>query len=605
MSSSPRKSLYHRWRDLVWDGPSLRWLAAFSLVVLLSAAALATAAVLGFRDGMAQRQALIQAEVETRLSNAQAHRAAGRTELAVIELQRLLQLDPQNATARQWLADLQAPTPTPSPTPLMAERPLLVPPEGSAPATPTVAPQAVLLAQAQQAASRGELSLAAALLEELAALDPTFQPETVQALRFDVAYQRGLRLLAEGSAEQAARAFEEALQVRPDDPDARLQRDLALLYAEALGAWRIDWDRAVRSLQAIYDRRPDYLDVADRLIMAQVYWGDALARESQWCQAVQHYAIALKSSNEPTLQERYRQASEYCQNPPTPTPPLSAGEALTATVSVGAAGPGALFFATYAPEFSRWSVYRWPLATAAPLRVEIEGASQPALSPLGHEIALRSERGDQVGLGVLRRGEGSWLRITQFAEDAHPHWSPDGQQIVFESAREGDRRWRIYRMWSGGGDQVSLGLGRRPAWSPNGQTIAYQGCDDAGNRCGLWLMAPDGTNKRPLTTVPGDTMPAWSPDGRWIAFASAERSGNWDLYLVNVATGAVSTLVASPGIDAHPAWSPDGRQVAFLSNQGGGWAIWLAAAPSGAARKALDLPGALPDWFEAGLSWGR
>ena len=233
-----------------------------------------------------------------------------------------------------------------------------------------------------------------------------------------------------------------------------------------------------------------------------------------------------------------------------------------------------------------------------------EAASQPDIGPFGDFIVARSERNDQSGLVVLST-TGDRRRLTTYYEDSHPSWSGDGSQVTFESDREGDRRWRIYRVGAGGGDSVFLDYGRWPAWSPRGSTIAYQTCDQTGGRCGLFLIGADGSNPRSITGVPGDAMPSWSPDGSRIAFASADRGGSWDIFVLEVNTGNVATLASSPGIDAHPVWSPDGRQVAFLSNRDGLWAIYAIDVATGRTQQLAALPGSLPDWFEAQLSWGR
>jgi Tol biopolymer transport system component len=179
---------------------------------------------------------------------------------------------------------------------------------------------------------------------------------------------------------------------------------------------------------------------------------------------------------------------------------------------------------------------------------------------------------------------------------------------VFASNREGDRRWRIYRVWAwaeGTLPETSLGFGRSPAWSPDGQRIAYQGCDEQGNRCGLWTMAPDGSSRQPLTNDPSDTAPAWSPDGKRLAFMSYERTGRWDLYILRVATGRVTPLVMGAGNAGLPVWSPDGQQIAFLSDHSGSWAIYIVPATGGAIQKLADLPGTTDDWLLERLSWGR
>jgi TolB protein len=53
-----------------------------------------------------------------------------------------------------------------------------------------------------------------------------------------------------------------------------------------------------------------------------------------------------------------------------------------------------------------------------------------------------------------------------------------------------------------------------PAVSPVGGSVAFT---RAGGEDGIWLVAPDGTEKRISSRV-GDQDPSWSPDGKWIAF---------------------------------------------------------------------------------------
>jgi TolB protein len=334
-----------------------------------------------------------------------------------------------------------------------------------------------------------------------------------------------------------------------------------------------------------------------------------LAKEGDWCLAAQRYADANASSESADLSAKLAVAEQMCQQSPTaPAETPAAGATPSATAKAGGGtrvGSGTLFFATYTAEFNRWTLYRLPVQGGRQPEGVADDVSQAAVGPYGDFIGARSERDDQRGLVVLPSNGSDRRRLTTYFEDSHPSWSGDGSQIAFESNREGDRRWRIYRIGSGGGESVTLDYGRWPAWSPRGATIAYQTCDQSGGRCGLFLIGADGSNPRSITAVPGDTMPAWSPDGSRIAFASADRGGSWDIFVLEVATGNVATLASSPGIDAHPVWSPDGRQVAFLSNREGLWAIYAIDVATGRTQQLSALPGSLPDWFEAQLSWAN
>lgn len=606
MPDKKPKSPLRRWRDFTWRGPSLGWLAAFALVFVLGLVALFAAGLLGARQGLAERhrQATVQAGqfYEQGLAFAQ----AGQLEQAAQAFEQALRLNPDNQDARQQLQALQTPVAV-EVTPPTSVQPILVAPS-SADGQPTVSAVEFLFLQAEQAVQNGQWTLATGLIEQLASIDPQYRKADLDGLRFQLALQQGLKLAAEGRMEEAVRAFDQALTYRPDDAEAQTQRQLAALYANALGAWRVDWPTAVKNLEAVIDLDPNYLDVANRLVEAYERWGDRLLQQGDWCQAARRFASAVQAATSPELEAKRKEAAELCANPPTPTPTPPVDTTGTATLDSSGVGliegAGHLAFASYSPEFNRWTIYRLTVRGGQQPLSLVEHASQPALSPSGSQLLVRSERGDQTGLGVMPVGAASWLRLTTFAEDGHPRWSPDGQQIVFDSNREADRRWRIYRMWAGPGNETSLGFGRWPAWSPQGNLLAYQGCDESGNRCGLWLMNFDGANPRPVTDVPGDAMPAWSPNGGRLAFASADRTGNWDVFVINLSSGDVAPLAASPGIDAHPVWSPDGSQVALLSNRDGGWAIYIVQAATGQVSRIVPVPGSVPDWFEAQISWG-
>jgi tetratricopeptide (TPR) repeat protein len=604
MSSPPPQ---RGWRNYTWRGPSSRWLAIASLLIILALAGLLAAAIAGFGRGLADRQATTEAEISRRLSAGIEQMQAGNLPQAAAEFQRVLQLDPANSEAQTHLLSLQTAA-TPEPTPSVAPL-LLVPPEGTTP-LPTlpavVLPTDDLFQQAQTALAAKDWQQAIALLNQLTALDPAYQPEAVRSVRFDAYAQQGRAFIGEERFEEALRSLDQALVIRPGDEETKTMRELIALYVDALGRWRLDWPGVIRNLQAIEAREPGFLDVNRRLWAAYEAWGDSLVRDSQWCDAVERFDMALTMGASEMLEEKRDQAEASCAQPPVVADDDAAQPG--ATVVAGGTGPvgsGRLLFATFDPQFSRWTVYRLPLQGERQPQSLAEAASQPVWTPDGNFIAIRSERNDQSGLAVMSSSGADRRRLTTYYEDAHPRWSSDGSQITFESNREGDRRWRIYRVGAAGGDGVFLDYGRWPAWSPRGPAIAYQSCSPVSGRCGLYIINANGGDVRQITDVPGDTMPAWSPDGARIAFASADRGGSWDIFVLELASGNVATLVASPGVDAHPVWSPDGRQVAYLSNRDGFWGIYTVDVASGQTRQVLALPGTLPDWYEAQLDWGR
>jgi hypothetical protein len=109
----------------------------------------------------------------------------------------------------------------------------------------------------------------------------------------------------------------------------------------------------------------------------------------------------------------------------------------------------------------------------------------------------------------------------------------------------------------------------RPA-SEWANRIAYRGDDD-----GLWLMKPDGTDRRlihlPIDTgSPSyDTRFVWSPDGARIAFVNGS-----DLLVADLSTGVTRLIyrshTAPSGPEAilpAPVWKPDGTTLAFIDGR--------------------------------------
>ncbi len=574
---------------------------AVGLITVLGLAVLSFAVVRGYRDGLVRQQLQRQQQIAIHLQRAEDLRAEGDLEGALLEYQQVMVLDPENPDAlagmRQLLAGAeggQAPglptpvQPTPTPTPMN--------------------PLEVIWADAQALYNAGHWEAAIERLLQVQATDPNFHPDQVEEMLYTAYVSLGTEKSNAGRLEEAVNLFDKALALRPDAVEIRTVRDVTAQYVDALTYWYADWPQVIRLLDDLYQRNPNYRDVRQRLQKAHLEYGESLARQGDWCQAAEEYAAALAVLNAPGVAEKegeYRLLCEQGASSPEALPSGTPGPETSGTpVAVGSLGTGRILYSSKDVVDGRYHIYAQPVtANVRPVSL-VADAMQPALRGDGQRLAFRSTRGDLIGLGSFDPATDLRLRFTTFAEDHLPSWNPQGDRLVFASQREGDRRWRIYVAWADGQDNgSSLGFGQDPEWHPSQDRIVFRGCDDQGNRCGLWTMASDGTERAPLTLVPGDARPTWSPDGRYVVFMSPERDGNWELYRLEVATGVVVRMTSNPAIDGLPAVSPDGTRVAFLSNRDGSWKIWIKPISGGAAQPLSEITGVLEDWLIHKLDW--
>jgi len=127
----------------------------------------------------------------------------------------------------------------------------------------------------------------------------------------------------------------------------------------------------------------------------------------------------------------------------------------------------------------------------------------------------------------------------------------------------------------------------RGAWSPDGQQIAFN--SDRLGEMNLWLRTLATGAERQLTSgVGGDYQPHWSPDGSHITFFSA-RSGSNDIWTIRVADGELRRLTRPPGINTNPFYSPDGRQIAYHSDKDGRLDLWVMDADGANQRRLTSI----------------
>ena len=407
-----------------------------------------------------------------------------------------------------------------------------------------------------------------------------FSRNDIDQFLFDSYIGLGTGANASNRPDEALGYFQEALLI---DPGSTLAQDLA---------------RATRSFaNALLTQKPE---AREQLRAVHLAATDQLAADDLDCAAAEQLAAVVGLRAEEELVNRLVALQAVC-----------ASDIKLATSQLdGATLGGTLIYSVI--NDNRNMIYAVEPNVEAVPSLLAANAARPALAPNGTRLAFYSSRVDDVGLSALDLGPASTpddrvLRFTGFIEDgikSPPSWSPNGDRLVFESTRDGDRRERIYVTWADGADNsVAIAMGKNPAWHPTDDLIVFNGADQSGNRPGLWLMRSDGTNTRPLTDVLGDIRPTWTPDGRTVVFMSDGRDGNAEIYRVDLGDGEVVRLTDHPAQDGVPAVSPDGTQVAFLSDRDGEWAFWVMGIAGGEPERIGKPAGEIPSWLDHNLQW--
>jgi len=221
-------------------------------------------------------------------------------------------------------------------------------------------------------------------------------------------------------------------------------------------------------------------------------------------------------------------------------------------------GQQAVFSVESGPHAGIWVVDANGSALTQILKHEY-GVKAATFSPDGKKIVYLAQLGSIAeGLNLdynifVVNSDGTNKRqlISDYILVAGPYydsltWSPDGKKITYTIGRS-----LLCVVDSDGRNKVSLTVGDFPVWSPDSKTIAFQVINHLGIRGGddgLYLIKPDGTGRRKITSAVGTAK--WSPDGTRIAVGS---------HIVNVDSGIVTTLSWTEDKGAYLSdwhWSP-------------------------------------------------
>jgi len=241
---------------------------------------------------------------------------------------------------------------------------------------------------------------------------------------------------------------------------------------------------------------------------------------------------------------------------------------------------------------------------ATPLTDAVRDKSEdlsPVFSPDGQQIAFESDHPRGRGLWLVSRKDGKLRRLTEqeFLDDRDrsPAWSPTDSHIAF--VRGFPSEIHILDLET---DKVQLlhiedlpdPAVSDPAWSPDGTRLCFVNASRfkaSGGR--IWEVGINGGPAVPLTaeTVKG-LAPVYSPDAKHIAFFSQDSQGQMQLWVQDLDGSAKMLTDHSDTTALRVRWSPDGSAL-YYSADG---QLWHIAATGGS-------PQAIP--FTAELSFER
>jgi len=221
----------------------------------------------------------------------------------------------------------------------------------------------------------------------------------------------------------------------------------------------------------------------------------------------------------------------------------------------------------------------------------------------GTEAAERKQQADDAAAGRRRRYQwdfdphmeifladpdgGNLERLTDSpGYDAECAFSPDGQQIVFSSTRDGDPD--LYLMNADGSNVRQLtdapGYDGGPFFSPDGKWIVFRSDRKQAEFLQIYAISVDGKHETALTDNVGvNWAPYWHPTEPLLIWTGADHSDpkarpNYDLWLMRfgkekdgdgekIVPGPITRLTDNPAADVLPVFSPDGRKLMWTSSR--------------------------------------
>lgn len=197
-----------------------------------------------------------------------------------------------------------------------------------------------------------------------------------------------------------------------------------------------------------------------------------------------------------------------------------------------------------------------------------------AFAPRGDLVAVAAAKTDRADIYLGNLDAKDMRKIVSGGMNTDPHFSPDGEFLVYVSNRDGDEDLYLYNIEEDQGRRLTDNTAQdfAPCFAPDGKEVVFVSNLDNPYKWEIYGVGVESGRTRRLTNNNyWDGFPRFTANGRSIVFSS-KRNGSEDIYVMRRDGGAQEILFASPADDNDPTLI--GENLFFKSQMNGEWEIY-------------------------------